>query len=147
MPAALTGPLRLLLLWGLLAVVVPTRSKGQEAPLRQFLALCLDRGATALMSGELVPLKPLPGRKKSHLVLAVGMAAGQEHGCRAAAWEEGFPACPVLLLPGGALGLLLAWQSINGSGRELLRDRSMATPFSCSQMCPTGAETLPLPAS
>lgn len=42
------------------------------------------------------------------------MAAGHEHGCRAGAWEEGFPACPVLLLPGGALGLLLAWQSKQG---------------------------------
>lgn len=99
------------------------------------------------MSGELVPLKPLPGRKKSYLVLAVGMAAGQEHGCRAAAWEEGFPACPVLLLPGGALGLLPGRVSIGGSGRGLLRDRSMATAFSCSQTCPPGAETLPLPAS
>lgn len=63
MPAALTAPIPLLLLWGLLAVVVPTRSKGQESPPVQFLALCLGRGATALMSGELVPLKPLPGRK------------------------------------------------------------------------------------
>lgn len=46
------------------------------------MALCLDRGATALMSGELVPLKLLPGRKNSHFVLAVGMAAGQEPGRR-----------------------------------------------------------------
>lgn len=64
MPAVLTGPIRLLLLWGLLAVVVPTRSKGQESPSVLFLALCLDRDATALMSGELVPLKVLLGRKK-----------------------------------------------------------------------------------
>lgn len=107
MPAVLTGPIRLLLLWGLLAVVVPTRSKGQESPSVLFLALCLDRDATALMSGELVPLKVLLGRKKSP-------CASSRHGCRAGAREEGFPACPVLLLPGGALGLLLAWQSEHG---------------------------------
>lgn len=82
MPAVLTGPIQLLLLWGLLAVVVPTRSKSQESPSVLFLVLCLDRDATALMSGELVPLKLLLGRKKSHLVLAVGMAAGQEPGRR-----------------------------------------------------------------
>lgn len=37
--------------------------------------------------------------------------------------------------------------SMDGSGRELLMDRSMATPFSCSQTFLPGAETLPLPAS
>lgn len=104
MPAVLTGPIQLLLLWGLLAVVVPTRSKSQESPSVLFLVLCLDRDATALMSGELVPLKLLLGRKKK------SPCASSGHGCRAGAREEGFPAFPVLLLPGGALGLLLAWQ-------------------------------------
>lgn len=54
----------------------------------------------------------------------------------------------MLLLPGGALGVLLAWQRKQGrQWQGAAEDRSMATPFSCSQTPPPGAETLPLPAS
>lgn len=146
MPAVLTGPIRLLLLWGLLAVVVPTRSKGQESPSVLFLALCLDRDATALMSGELVPLKVLLGRKKSHLVLAVGMAAEQEPGRRVF-----LPAQCYCFLEGPWGSCWPGRVSMDSSDRELLRDRSMVTPFYCSQTSPWSRDPalaclLPLPA-
>lgn len=112
-------------------MVVPTRSKGQESPSVLFLALCLDRDATALMSGELVPLKVLLGRKKSHLVLAVGMAAGQEPGRRV------FLPAQCYCFPEGPWGSCWPGRvSMDSSDRELLRDRSMVTPFYCSQTSP-----------